>query len=91
MASVLQGTARWVVGGYPQRSDRVWRSLWWSNANRTRSDGRTRRPVNGDGINFRAGRRYTAGKVAMQVRFIRRFLPESFVDKTLRKFNKLPA
>ena len=36
-------------------------------------------------------RRYTAGKTAMQVRFIRRFLPESFLDKTLRKFNKLPA
>ena len=35
--------------------------------------------------------RYTAGKVAMQVRFIRRFLHESFMDKTLRKFNKLPA
>lgn len=36
-------------------------------------------------------RRYTAGKVAGQVRFLRRFLPESFVDKNLRKFNKLPA
>lgn len=36
-------------------------------------------------------RRYTAGKVASQVRFIRRFLPEAFVDKNLRKFNKLPA
>ncbi len=36
-------------------------------------------------------RRYTAGKVAGQVRFIRRFLPESFVDKNLRKFNRLPA
>jgi short-subunit dehydrogenase len=36
-------------------------------------------------------RRYTAGKVAGQVRFMRRFLPESFVDKNLRKFNKLPA
>ena len=35
-------------------------------------------------------RRYTAGKVAGQVRFIRRFLPESFVDKSLRKFNRLP-
>jgi short-subunit dehydrogenase len=36
-------------------------------------------------------RRYTAGKAAGQVRFIRRFLPESFVDKVLRKFNRLPA
>lgn len=36
-------------------------------------------------------RRYTAGKAAAQVRFIRRFLPESFVDRSLRKFNRLPA
>jgi short-subunit dehydrogenase len=36
-------------------------------------------------------RRYTAGKTAGQVRFMRRFLPESFVDKNLRKFNGLPA
>ncbi|CAN7177013.1 oxidoreductase [Bosea sp. LjRoot90] len=36
-------------------------------------------------------RRYTAGKAAGQVRFMRRFLPESFVDKSLRKFNRLPA
>lgn len=36
-------------------------------------------------------RRYTAGKAAGQVRFLRRFLPESFVDKNLRKFNRLPA
>ena len=36
-------------------------------------------------------RRYTAGKMAGQVRLIRRFLPESFVDKNLRKFNRLPA
>ncbi|AUX80637.1 MULTISPECIES: oxidoreductase [Sinorhizobium] len=35
-------------------------------------------------------RRYTAGKAAGQVRFMRRFLPESFVDKSLRKFNRLP-
>lgn len=34
-------------------------------------------------------RRYTAGKAAGQVRVIRRFLPESFVDKSLRKFNRL--
>ena len=34
-------------------------------------------------------RRYTAGKAAGQVRFIRRFLPESFVDKNLRKFSQL--
>lgn len=36
-------------------------------------------------------RRYTAGKMAGQVRFFRRFLPESLVDKNLRKFNRLPA
>jgi short-subunit dehydrogenase len=36
-------------------------------------------------------RRYTAGKAAAQVRFLRRFLPESFVDKNLRKFSRLPA
>lgn len=36
-------------------------------------------------------RRYTAGKAARQVRFLRRFLPESFVDKSLRKFSRLPA
>ena len=35
-------------------------------------------------------RRYTAGKSAGQVRFMRRFLPESFVDKNLRKFSRLP-
>ncbi|WP_105385858.1 oxidoreductase [Neorhizobium alkalisoli] len=35
-------------------------------------------------------RRYTAGKAAGQVRFIRRFLPESVVDRNLRKFNRLP-
>jgi hypothetical protein len=29
--------------------------------------------------------------MAKQVRFIRRFLPEAFVDKNLRKFNGLPA
>jgi short-subunit dehydrogenase len=36
-------------------------------------------------------RRYTAGKLAHQVSFMRRFLPESMVDKNLRKFNHLPA
>jgi short-subunit dehydrogenase len=36
-------------------------------------------------------RRYTAGKLAGQVRFMRRFMPESFVDRNLRKFNRLPA
>ena len=35
-------------------------------------------------------RRYTAGKQASQVRFLRRFLPEAMVDKSLRKFNQLP-
>ena len=37
------------------------------------------------------GRRYTAGQAAGQIRFMRRFLPASFVDKSLRKFNRLPA
>ena len=36
-------------------------------------------------------RRYPAGKQASQVRFLRRFLPESFVDRALRKVNRLPA
>ena len=36
-------------------------------------------------------RRYTAGKQAGQVRFLRRFLPESMVDKSLRKINELPV
>jgi NAD(P)-dependent dehydrogenase (short-subunit alcohol dehydrogenase family) len=36
-------------------------------------------------------RRYTAGKQAGQVRFLRRFLPEAMVDKSLRKFSELPA
>ena len=35
-------------------------------------------------------RRYTAGKLAQQVSFMRRFLPESMVDKNLRKYNNLP-
>lgn len=37
------------------------------------------------------GRRYTAGKLAQQVSFMRRFLPESMVDKNLRKYNNLPV
>ncbi|MBA8879141.1 oxidoreductase [Phyllobacterium myrsinacearum] len=40
---------------------------------------------------FSPKRRYTVGKIAGQVHFLRRFLPESFVDKNLRKYNKLPA
>jgi short-subunit dehydrogenase len=36
-------------------------------------------------------RRYTAGKKAGQVRFLRRFLPEFMVDRNLRKFNELPV
>nr|WP_029190329.1 oxidoreductase [Verrucomicrobium spinosum] len=36
-------------------------------------------------------RRYTAGKSAGQVRFMRRFLPETLVDRNLRKFNRLPG
>ncbi|HZP75960.1 MAG TPA: oxidoreductase [Pseudolabrys sp.] len=35
-------------------------------------------------------RRYTAGKLARQVRFLRRFVPESAFDKSLRKQNNLP-
>jgi hypothetical protein len=36
-------------------------------------------------------RRYTAGKLARQVRFLRRFVPESAFDKSLRKQNGLPV
>jgi short-subunit dehydrogenase len=36
-------------------------------------------------------RRYTAGKLARQVRFLRRFVPESAFDKSLRKHNNLPV
>lgn len=35
--------------------------------------------------------RYAAGKVARQVSFLRRFVPESAFDKTLRKQNGLPG
>ncbi|PYE89764.1 oxidoreductase [Phyllobacterium leguminum] len=36
-------------------------------------------------------RRYTAGKLAGQGRFMRRFLPESVVDRNIRKFSNLPG
>jgi short-subunit dehydrogenase len=36
-------------------------------------------------------RRYTAGKIACQLRFLRRFVPEDILDKNLRKFFKLPV
>jgi NAD(P)-dependent dehydrogenase (short-subunit alcohol dehydrogenase family) len=36
-------------------------------------------------------RRYTAGKLARQARIMRRYLPESLVDRNLRKYNELPA
>src|SRR5688572_8450852 len=36
-------------------------------------------------------RRYAAGKLARQSRFMRRFLPEALVDKGLRRFNGFPA
>ena len=36
-------------------------------------------------------RRYTAGKLAGQVSLMRRFLPASLVDKSLRKHNHLPV
>lgn len=35
-------------------------------------------------------RRYTAGSAARQVRFLRRFVPESIFDKSLRKQMRLP-
>jgi hypothetical protein len=36
-------------------------------------------------------RRYTAGRMARQVSFLRRFVPESVFDKSLRKRNNLPG
>jgi len=36
-------------------------------------------------------RRYTAGRMARQVRIMRRFVPESAFDKSLRKHNHLPV
>jgi short-subunit dehydrogenase len=36
-------------------------------------------------------RRYAAGKMARQVSFLRRFVPESAFDKSLRKRNNLPV
>jgi short-subunit dehydrogenase len=36
-------------------------------------------------------RRYTAGRLARQVRLMRRFVPESAFDKSLRKHNSLPV
>jgi short-subunit dehydrogenase len=36
-------------------------------------------------------RRYPAGKQARQVSLLRRFLPESMVDRALRKFNGMPV
>jgi len=36
-------------------------------------------------------RRYTAGRMAHQVSIMRRFLPESMVDRNLRRYNKLPV
>ncbi|MBA3592567.1 MAG: oxidoreductase [Polaromonas sp.] len=35
--------------------------------------------------------RYSAGKQSSQVRTLRRYMPESMVDKALRKFNGFPA
>lgn len=35
--------------------------------------------------------RYPAGKIARQISFLRRFVPESAFDKSLRKQNGLPA
>lgn len=40
---------------------------------------------------LRPRRRYAAGKMARQVRFLRRFVPESAFDRSLRKQNGLPA
>jgi short-subunit dehydrogenase len=39
----------------------------------------------------RPRRRYAAGKTARQVSFLRRFVPESAFDKSLRKQNGLPV
>lgn len=39
----------------------------------------------------RPRRRYAAGKIARQVSFLRRFVPESAFDKSLRKQNGLPV
>ena len=36
-------------------------------------------------------RRYAAGKVARQIRFMRRFVPEAAFDKSLRKQMRLPV
>jgi short-subunit dehydrogenase len=36
-------------------------------------------------------RRYPAGRQARQVSLLRRFLPESMVDRALRKFNGMPV
>jgi hypothetical protein len=36
-------------------------------------------------------RRYAAGKMARQVSFLRRFVPASAFDKSLRKQNGLPV
>lgn len=36
-------------------------------------------------------RRYPAGRMAGQIRFMRRYFPESMVDRGIRKFSKLPA
>lgn len=36
-------------------------------------------------------RRYAAGKMAGQIRFMRRYFPESMVDRGIRKFNQLPV
>jgi hypothetical protein len=36
-------------------------------------------------------RRYAAGRLARQVRIMRRFVPESAFDKSLRKHNHLPV
>jgi short-subunit dehydrogenase len=35
--------------------------------------------------------RYAAGRQARQVSWLRRFLPEAMVDRSLRKFNGLPV
>jgi hypothetical protein len=40
---------------------------------------------------FAPKRRYAAGKMACQVSFLRRFVPESAFDKSLRKQNGLPV
>jgi acyl-CoA synthetase (AMP-forming)/AMP-acid ligase II len=89
--ALVHGERRYSYGQLAERS--------WQLANGLRSEGLEKgdapevvAKVVVKAANARSPKlRYTAGKVAGQVRFMRRFLPESFLDKAVRKFNKLPA